>query len=33
MISVSQMRVQIEDLGFGELYPASGKTWTQTFDL
>ena len=33
MISVSQMRVRVEDLGFGELYPASGKTWTQVFDL
>ena len=33
MVSISQIRVLVEDMGFGDIYPASGKTWTQTFDI
>ena len=33
MVSISQIRVLVEDMGFGDIYPASGKVWTQTFDI
>lgn len=33
MTAVDRMTVTIEDLGFGEIFPSSGKGWTQTISL
>lgn len=33
MTAVNQAVITIEDLGFGELFPSSGKGWTQTIGL
>lgn len=33
MCSVSQVKIQINDLGFGEIYPASGKSWEFVLNL
>ncbi len=33
MMSVSQMRVTVTDLGFGEIVPATSMNWTETFDI
>ncbi len=33
MSAVDQAVITIEDLGFGELFPSSGKAWTQTISL
>ena len=33
MNSVDEVGVKVQDLGFGELFPASGKTWEQIIEL
>ena len=33
MTSVNQANVTIEDLGFGELFPSSGKAWSSTITI
>lgn len=33
MTAVDKAAVTIEDLGFGEFFPSSGKAWTQTFQV
>ena len=33
MTAVDKMTVTIEDLGFGEIFPSSGKGWNQTLSL
>lgn len=33
MNSVNEVNVRITDLGFGELFPATGKVWEQVIDL
>ena len=33
MSAVNQAVITIEDLGFGEIFPSSGKAWTQTISL
>ena len=33
MTAVDQAAVTIEDMGFGELFPSSGKAWTQTIPV
>jgi len=31
-ISATECKVTVTDLGFGELFPSSGKTWTETVE-
>ncbi len=33
MSSVSDVNIKVTDLGFGELFPATGKVWEQTIEL
>jgi hypothetical protein len=33
MNSVNEVGVKVQDLGFGELFPSSGKTWEQIIEL
>lgn len=33
MTSESQLSIHVKDMGFGELFPASGSEWTKTFDI
>ena len=33
MNSVSEVSVRVVDMGFGELFPASGKSWEQIIEL
>lgn len=33
LTAVDRVRVRIEDLGFGELFKSSGKSWTQEFEI
>ena len=33
MNSVNEVAVKVQDLGFGELFPSSGKTWEQIIEL
>ncbi len=33
MNSVNEVDVKVQDLGFGELFPSSGKSWDQTIEL
>lgn len=33
LISEYRMRVQVKDMGFGELYPATGMVWTEEIDI
>ena len=33
MNSVDEVSVKVTDLGFGELFPATGKVWEQTIEL
>ncbi|MCR4901500.1 MAG: hypothetical protein K6A23_01460 [Butyrivibrio sp.] len=33
MTGASRVRLRVEDLGFGELFPGSGKSWTQEFNI
>ncbi len=33
MTSVDEVAVRVHDLGFGELFPSSGKTWEQVIEL
>ena len=33
MSSVSEVNIKVTDLGFGELFPATGKVWEQTIEL
>lgn len=33
MTAVDKVTVTVEDMGFGEIFPSSGKGWTQTFSL
>ncbi len=33
MSSVDEVDIKVTDMGFGELFPATGKTWEQTIDL
>ena len=32
-LSVDRLRVQVSDLGFGELFPSSDLTWSEEVDL
>lgn len=33
MTSENHMQIEIEDLGFGEIFPASGLRWTESFEV
>ena len=33
MVSTECVEVQITDLGFGELFPSTGKVWTKQFNV
>ncbi|MBQ3795937.1 MAG: hypothetical protein II842_06575 [Butyrivibrio sp.] len=33
MASVNEVDIKVQDLGFGELFPSSGKVWEQTVEL
>ena len=33
MGSVNEVNVKVTDLGFGELFPATGKVWEQTIEV
>ena len=33
MLSESRVKLEIKDLGFGQIFPSSGQSWTQEFDL
>ena len=33
MNSVSEVAVKVQDLGFGELFPSTGKVWEQVIEL
>lgn len=33
MSSVNEVDVKVQDMGFGELFPSSGKVWEQTIEL
>ena len=33
LTAVNRVRVRIEDLGFGEIFKSTGKSWTQEFDI
>jgi hypothetical protein len=33
MPSVSEVKIRIQDMGFGELFPATGKVWEQVIEL
>ncbi|WP_022777896.1 DUF5716 family protein [Butyrivibrio sp. AE3009] len=33
MSSVDEVNVKVQDMGFGELFPATGKVWEQTIEL
>ena len=31
-VSSAECKVTVTDLGFGEMFPSSGKTWTETVE-
>ena len=33
MISEQQLRLMVKDMGFGELFPASGGEWNKVFEI
>lgn len=33
MVSETKIRLTVEDLGFGEIFPASGQVWTESFEV
>nr|MBQ4455219.1 hypothetical protein [Clostridia bacterium] len=33
MSSVTEVDIKVQDMGFGELFPSTGKVWEQTIDL
>ena len=33
MSAVNEVEIRVQDMGFGELFPATGKVWEQTVEL
>ena len=33
MLSESKVKMEVQDLGFGQIFPSSGQSWTQEFEL